>query len=49
MLKFLSSFIKSTTFINSQFEYVLNNKIIVYDTFEIIFQIVTIIKKFSEI
>ena len=28
---------KSTTFINSQFEYVLNNEIMIYDTFEIIF------------
>ena len=37
MFKSLSNFIKSMTFINSQFEHMLNNEIIIYDTFEITF------------
>ena len=49
MFKFLSNFIKSTTFIDLQLEHVLNNEIIIYDTFKIISQIVIIIKEFSKI
>ena len=49
MLEPLSSFTKSMTFIDSQFEHVLNNEIIIYDTPKITSQIVAIIKEFLEI